>query len=360
MNVPYGVSTRPPPRPPAPQQKETAGDIAEYFFRVAFFAAAPFGIVVLAELVPMTAAIANIVFALGAFFFGEVLRRHAQSRGWLGKILRRQLAFEEYYREREPQPFIYYVFYPLLFPYWLTVREARREFWLFKGYTLLTFFFAIINGVRRYYVDYQPEIGIETFLVTFGIGLGIEALAVIMILMPITTSVVALHKKSQHGRLVLLLVVALLSAGYAVTVLALRHRTFPSIETRERLATRTDTQKKRATAAIDNALRAAWATRRQKPLEREQDGTVDGAPVDVARQKLEVFYRPDEAQAFELWTTASKDKAPMMVLFAEGSRKGRPVFRAMRPDGSIVQNPKEIPKAALKVMRTVGDFSADL
>ncbi|MDB4946150.1 MAG: hypothetical protein JWP97_5684 [Labilithrix sp.] len=348
----------PAPLPPVPPREhpETAGDIVEYLFRVAFFAAAPFGIVVLASLVPMTAAIANIVLALLAFFFGEVLRKHAERRGWLGRILRRQLAFEAYYRERAPQPFIYYVFYPLLFPYWLTVREARRELWLFKGYTFLTFGVALVSGVHRYLVDYQPDIGFRTFVVSFAIGLGIEALAVIMFLMPITTTVVALHKKAQHGRLVLLLVTALVSAGYAVTVLALRHRTFPSLETRQRVAERSKAQRKKAEATMDTALRSAWQARRLHGLERDSDGTVDGAPLDVAREKLATFYRPDEASAFELWATARADRSPLMVLYAEGPRHGRPVFRAMRPDGTIVARGRDLPKSALAVMRTVGDL----
>ena len=331
-------------------------DALEYALRLAFFAAVPFGIVVLASLVPMTAALVNIVLALGAFFFGEVLRKHAQARGWLGAVLRRQLAFEEYYRDRPPKPFIYYVFYPLLFPYWLAVSEARREFWLFKGYTVVTFLLAAISGAYRYFAVYQPEIGFKTFLLSFGIGLAIEALAVIMFLMPIATTVVALHKRAQHGRLVALLIVGLLSAGVAVGILAHRHRTFPSLETRQRVSTRTFANRKHAESVADEALRLAWKERRKKNYERESDGTVDGAQLDLARAKLGAFYRPDEAAAFELWTTARSDKTPMMILYAEGPRRGKPVFRAMRADGSIVTSAKDIPKSALKVMRTVGEF----
>ena len=328
----------------------------EYALRLAFFAAVPFGIVVLASLVPMTAALVNIVLALGAFFFGEVLRKHAQERGWLGAVLRRQLAFEEYYRDRPPKPFLYYVVNPLLFPYWLAVSEARREFWLFKGYTVVTFLLAAISGAYRYFAVYQPEIGFKTFLFSFGIGLAIEALAVITFLMPIATTVVALHKQAQHGRLVVLLIVGLLSAGVAIGILAHRHRTFPSLEARQRVSKRTFANRKVAESVADEALRLAWKERRKKNYERESDGTVDGAPLDLARAKLGAFYRPDEAAAFELWTTARGAKTPMMILYAEGPRRGKPVFRAMRADGSIVTSAKEIPKSALKVMRTVGEF----
>ena len=103
-------------------------------------------------------------------------------------------------------------------------------------------------------------------------------------------------------------------------------------------------------------LHAAWKERRKHNYERESDGTVEGSPLTVAREKLGAFYRPDEAAAFELWTTARGDKNPMMILYAEGPRSGKPVFRAMRPDGTIVTKAKDLPKPALKVMRTVGDF----
>ncbi len=46
----------------------------------------------------------------------------------------------------------------------------------------------------------------------------------------------------------------------------------------------------------------------------------------------------------------------MMILYAEGPRRGKPVFRAMRADGTIVDRAKELPKPALKVMRTVGEL----
>ena len=105
----------------------------EYAARVAFFAAAPFGVVLLAMLVPMGAAIANMLLALAAFFLSEMLLGMAERRPWLKRVLRRQLAFEAYYRTRPPRAFLYYVFYPFLFPYWLTQPEARREFVLFKG-----------------------------------------------------------------------------------------------------------------------------------------------------------------------------------------------------------------------------------
>lgn len=342
-------------------QTRTIGfGVAEYVLRLIFFAAVPFAVVVLASLVPMTGALVNIVLALGAFFFGELLQEHAQKRGWIGRVLRRQLAFEAYYRTQPPKPFLYYVFYPFLFPYWLVVREARREAWLFKGYTIVTFVIVATTGSVRYFTVYRPELGPKQFLVTFGIGLVVESLAVLMLLMPMTTSVVALHQKKEHKRLVALLAVGLVSGAVALGILAHRHRSFPSLETRERVAQRTLAVPNQAKKAQVDALKAAWRARKEKRWGREDDGTLSGPALDDARTALTKFYREDEASAFELWTTARKDKAPMMILFAEGPRRGRPVFLGMQPDGTLVEKPRDIPKAARAVMRTAGDLAGDL
>ena len=48
--------------------------------------------------------------------------------------------FERFYRENPPKPFVYYLFYPLLLPYWLLNRTARRELLLYRGLTVVGFF----------------------------------------------------------------------------------------------------------------------------------------------------------------------------------------------------------------------------
>lgn len=354
MQAPYAGSG-----PPAAAQASTAAggvDALEYLLRLAFFAVVPAAVVVVAELVPMTAALVNMALALGSFFLGEVLRKHAEERGWLGAVLRRQLAFEAYYREHPPKPFVYYLFYPLLFPYWLAVREARREFWLFKGYTLLTFAVLVVSGLYRLVFVYAPELGPKDFLVPFAIGFVIETVAVVVLIMPMTTSVVALHRKNQSVRLAILLLVGLLSCGVSIARVVNRHRTFPSIETRWRVAQRTSVNKVAARTVGAKALHVAWQKRREKAWGREDDGLLAGPALDAAREALEGYYRADEAAAFEIWTTAKWDKSPMMVLYAEGPRKGRPVYMAMRADGTVTEKIMDIPKPARKLMRTIGEL----
>jgi hypothetical protein len=45
-----------------------------------------------------------------------------------------------------------------------------------------------------------------------------------------------------------------------------------------------------------------------------------------------------------------------MLLYSEGPRRGRPVYLAMHPDGTLVEKVADIPKPARKMMRTVGDY----
>jgi hypothetical protein len=355
------VATSPQQQPQrqGPSSSGGALGVLEYILRLAFFAAAPFGIVLLTLLVPMAAALVNMLLALAAFFFGELLIGAAAKRPWLKKVLGRQLAFEEYYRNHPPRPFLYYVFYPLFLPYWLFQREARREFLLFKGYTILTAGLASAAGVYRYFFVYQPELGAKHFFAAFSIGLLIESFAVMVLIMPMTTSVVALHRKKQHWRLVALLAVGLVSASLAGTAMAMRHRTFPSLETRQRVTLRTAAKKPQSKEAMRRALQKAWAIRKtghKDAWEREDDGTVLGAPLDGARIVLESYYRPDEASAFELWTTSKREKPPLMVIFAEGRKHGAPVWLAMRSDGTVVDNIANVPKTARKAMRNAGDF----
>jgi hypothetical protein len=351
------------PESPPPSTPQIGGhrtlELLEYALRVAFFAFVPFGVVLLAMLVPMGAAIVNMVLALAAFFFGEVLVGAADRRPWLKRVLRRQLAFEAYYRAHPPRPFLYYMFYPLLMPYWLVVREARREFLIFKSYTIVTIVVISSIGTYRYFFVYQPLLGFDQFIAAFLIGLVIETLAVMMLIMPMTTTVVALHRKRHHRRLIALLAVGLISAGGAATTLSIRHRAFPSLETRQRVVARAAADRNHSKQVLQRALEAAWKIRRSgkhDQWERDTDGTVVGAPLASAHAALESFYQPDEANAFELWTTARRERPALMIVFAEGRKKGNPVWLGMKSDGALVDKLPDVPKSARHAMRTAGDF----
>ncbi len=246
-----------------------------------------------------------------------------------------------------------------MMPYWLINGPARREFLLFKGYTLLTFGVLLVLGVYRYHWVYQPDLGFKQFVGAFGIGLVVETFAVMTLIMPMTTSVVALHKKGQRKRLTALLAVGLVSAGIAAGILAVRHRTFPSLETRQRIIDRSAIAPVTTRITLQKAVANAWAIRKAKvkdQWERETDGTVLGAPLDDAHSVLRDFYRADEASAFELWTTSRREKQQLMIIFAEGRKKGQPVWLGMRPDGTVVDKLVDVPRSARIAMRTAGEL----
>ena len=162
----------------------------DFAVRLAFFAIAPFVLVLVAYLFPVTGAVVQIVIALAVFFAGEAARRLAGRSRALAVVLRNQLEFEAYYRAHPPRPFLYYVFYPLLFPYWLWQREARREFLLYKGYTLASFGLLVVMQAVQYFRAFPPDLGFRAF---WPLALGAfvaETIVVLMFLMPLVTSVV--------------------------------------------------------------------------------------------------------------------------------------------------------------------------
>lgn len=105
----------------------------DFVLRLVFFALAPRLLVFAAILYPVTGAIVQIGLALVVFMAGEAARKLAARSPLAQRAMGSQLAFEAFYRAHPPRPFLYYFFYPLLFPYWLTNKDARREFLLFKG-----------------------------------------------------------------------------------------------------------------------------------------------------------------------------------------------------------------------------------
>jgi hypothetical protein len=105
-----------------PTPKTTA--TLDFLLRLAFFSTAPLLLVRIAALFPMTGALAQIALTLIVFFAAEAVRRVGERSRLARLVLSSQLEFEAYYLEHPPRPFLYYVLYPLLFPYWLAVRRV--------------------------------------------------------------------------------------------------------------------------------------------------------------------------------------------------------------------------------------------
>jgi hypothetical protein len=323
---------------------------ADFVSRVAYFALAPYGIVFCAALFPVAGALISVAVALGVFVAGETVRRWADASWLVRQALGRELSFEAFYRARPPRTFAYYVFYPLLFPYWLINRDARREFWLFKGYTAFSAVILLATVAYQYFAYWQPGLTALDYLPIVGLTLGIETLLVLAFLMPLATTVVHFHQSGRRRRLLALLLIGLASSGAALYRIGHRRDPFVSYATRTRVRLRTQRAPKAAHDAQLTAARAAMAALAAQPRAVEGDGKVEGAPLEKARQSLQRFYKPDEAYAFDLWASPRKDPK-LMVLYFEARSGHAALWVAVRRQGAELTDPKQLPTGAFAAMR---------
>ena len=328
----------------------TARAALDFAARVLFFALAPFAIVRATALFPVWGALISVLVALLVFIGAETVRGWAASSWIVRRALSRELAIEEYYRAHPPRPFAYYVFYPVLFPFWLVNREARREFWLFKGYTLVTVAIMAISSGAQYWLYYPPHLGVRDFLPILGITVAIETLLVLGLLMPIATTVIGFHLSGHRLRLVFLLLLMIGTTVFATWQLVQRRDPVVSYATRARVWMRTAAQKKKAHDARIEAVKAAFALLEHEQSSIEGDGKVEGAPLDQAHRVLEQFYKHDEAFAFDLW--ASPRRQPkLLILYAEATNGRGEIWTAWQRPGVEITDPKKLPKGAFVAMR---------
>lgn len=327
--------------------------LADFVFRLTFFAAAPFAIVAVAELFPVRGALIDVGLALSVFAAGEAARRWASRARFVKWLLSEALAFETYYREKPPRPFAYYFFYPLLFPYWLSQKEARREFLMFRGYTAGSFLILLGSLGYDYFAHWQPELGVVAFLPAVALTLGVETLLVLSLLMPIATTVVWYHSSHRRYRLLTMLLIGILSTALALAEVARRRDPIVSYVARERVRLRTKAVPDVAHATLLAAARIAWS----EAVKREGldgDGKVEGPPLDSAREKLQSFYKYDESYAFDLWASPRR-RPKILVLYFEARRKKPPIWVAIGANGAEITVPAALPKGAFDAMRKVAD-----
>jgi len=230
------------------------------------------------------------------------------------------------------------------------VREARQEFWLYKGYTLVTAAILLLGAGWQYLTQWQPELGFVPFVRVLGLQLGVETLLVAMLVMPIATSVVHFSAQGARIRLAALLVVALGSSGYALYSLEKRRDPIVSFATRERVDLRTAAKPEAAHEAELAALRATWRLLPEERDDVEIDGKVGGELLAAAHQELARFYKPDEAFAFDLWLSRT-ERHKLLVVYFEARRSRPPLFLALDRKGNEVSDPADLPSGALVAMR---------
>lgn len=321
----------------------------DFVARLAFFALAPVAIVPVTLLFPVTGTLISVGLFLVVFFAGE------SARGWVRRFPRvwaligRELEMERFYRHWPPRPFLYYAFYPLLFPYWLWKAEPRREFWFFKGYTATGLLVLLGTTLVQYLVLWPPELDFASFLPVLGLSLLVEAILVLWLLMPLVTSVVWLHQTFRRRRLVVLLAVGLVSTSVSVIRVARRRDPVVSYSTRYRVRERSQKHLEQAHTAQLTGLRQAWRGLYLHPEAVAGDGKVTGHPLDLARTALERYYKHDEAFAFDLWA-APRKHPKVLILYFEGRRRQEPIWVALR-DGIEVTQSRELPNDAFTAMR---------
>jgi hypothetical protein len=322
----------------------------DFLLRLAFFATVPFVLVLVAAIFPVTGALAQVAVGLVGVFTGEAVRRWASRRHKLvSSVVSSQLEYEAYYRAHPPRPFLYYVFYPLLAPYWLFQPEARREFLLFKGYTLASFGLLLVSLVGQFLWSFPPELGLGSFLPIAAGTFAIETAVVLMFLMPIVTTVVHYHQRRQPRLLGVLLVVGIVSSSLAIARLERRRDPVVSFATRSRVRMRTADKPKAAETAQVTALRAAWKALPKDKQDVDHDGKLEADVLDAAHEALMPFYKNDEANAFDLWYTRSA-KTWLVVLYFEARGKNDPIWLAMTSAGAVTHDAKQLPKGAFNAM----------
>lgn len=332
---------------------KSAKTIADFTLRLVFFALAPFAIVKAASLFPVTAAIVQIVLGLLVFFAGEAVRGLSERFTIAKKLLRKQLEFEAYYREHPPKPFLYYVLYPALFPYWLWNRHARRELMLFRGFTILSSVVLVVSLGVQYVRRFPPELGARQF---FPLALGtlaVETLVILAFLMPMATTVVHFHLERAPKRLGVLLLVALVSMGVSAYRVTKKRDPLVSYATKERAHARTTMSPKAARDAQSRALRLAWKVLPRAREDVDSDGKVEGVPLEAMRDALEPFYKDDETAAWDLWYTQARvdgKREKILVLYFAATRGKNAIWLAIDTSDKVTNDPKRLPPGAFKAM----------
>ena len=205
----------------------------------------------------------------------------------------------------------------------------------------------IASVVLDYAREYPPELGVADCARISGFRLAFETALVMVILMPMVTSLVKVHLEGTRRRLVALAIVAALGTAVSIGVIAERRDPIASYATRRRLRLRTDRDPAGARAAMLAALAAADAALAQGG-DTDHDGKVVGTAWDAAKRALTVFYKRDEADAFDVWRGR---RSSTLVVYHEARGGNEPVWLAWNADKQEVYDVGALPKGALDAMK---------
>ncbi|MBI2390742.1 MAG: hypothetical protein HYV09_14225 [Deltaproteobacteria bacterium] len=337
---------------------------AELALRLAYFALAPALLVWVATLFPILGVVVSVGVALAVFAFASVVRGWIDRRPWLGLLLGGQLRFEEFYKRHPPRSFLYYVFYPLLAPYWLVNRVAREELGLYRGMSLVGLLILLGSAAWEFVRKWQPEIPLRPFVHVWLLVFAIQAVVAVVIVMPLATTLVTLKLQGRSGALGALLAVATASTAAATVIVAARRHEVVQLPTGDRMLLRTQHAWRPARKLREEALRRAMASIALGDAEALEEPTaveIFGRPLADARDSLRRLYREDELPCFHLAAFRPKKGQRLLVLFGVGSTGGGRlraatrtlVWLGVRSDGGIVDDPNLLPPGALLAMRKI-------
>lgn len=286
--------------------------------RFGYLIAAPFVLVALSPVVPVLGiAVSTAVATVIALIGSERWRARTAGIPVVGRFLAGFAKLGDHYAEHPPRPLLYYIAYPLLAPYWLISRPARREFLLYRKLNAVALVVLLALGARDYYANWAPEISLGRFAQGAFATLVIQLLVTFALVMPIATTVIAFHRAGARCALTVALVLAALAAGLAITVVARSDRPSWAATTRLRLRA----------AAVPAAAQATL----QRALELAGPDLAARRPPVAARRELTTLWRPDEVRAFRFYRSLDGH-----VLVYANLRRHPPVFLARSPHGGLV------------------------
>ncbi|MCC6522721.1 MAG: hypothetical protein IT373_08685, partial [Polyangiaceae bacterium] len=317
----------------APSRAHAALSVADFVFRLAYFLVIPVVLFFTSLVFPLTGAFVNMGLLVLYFLVNPLLRPLVARRPWLAKPLKKFMAFEAYYRENPPRTFAYYVFFPLLFPYWLLVKRPRREFLLFRGLSLVALLILIGLALLQYFTKWAPDIGFGAFAQAFGLIFLIQGFIVLTFLMPLATTVISYQHAGKTKRLVALFLAMTVATSAAVIAHAKRrHGTVP-VMTVMRIGLRTAASPDKAAAALRAGVEAAIQASQQGKGDQTSDLKADvaggvevvGPVLEAAQAGLATYYKADEAQGFLLAKIADPRAGVILALYAVDSA-GKPII----------------------------------
>ncbi|MBL0214400.1 MAG: hypothetical protein IPQ07_10985 [Myxococcales bacterium] len=208
----------------------------------------------------------------------------------IGKPLAKFAKLGEYYRVHTPRPLLYYVLFPVLFPYWLFKRTARQEFLAYKRIGALALIVTIGGTFYDYFHNWVPLPRKYFFGALFSTFV-LQLLITFMFVMPIVTTLIVYQRKAHRKSIATLLVLGLVLGGAMFATM--RQVDQVSFAVQARVRARIKWQPEETRAAMVAALDAGLAS------QVEHRGDFDAAR-EAARKRLEPVFHADEARAFHL------------------------------------------------------------